>query len=52
MSMTEANSRTGEDVSPVTEVKSAMAGFMNDFKGFQSDIFERLQQQENKISTM
>ncbi|MEL6118494.1 MAG: phage major capsid protein [Pseudomonadota bacterium] len=52
MSMTEANSRTGEDVSPVTEVKSAMAGFMNDFKGFQSDIFERLQQQENKMSTM
>ena len=52
MSMTEANSRTGEDVSPVAEVKSAMAGFMNDFKGFQSDIFERLQQQENKMSTM
>jgi len=52
MSMTEANSRTGEDVSPVAEVKSAMAGFMNDFKGFQSDIFERLQQQEEKMSNM
>ena len=56
MSMTEANSRTGEDVSadqsPVAEVKSAVAGFMNDFKGFQSDIFERLQQQEEKMSKM
>ena len=52
MSMTEANSRTGEDVSPVAEVKSAMAGFINDFKGFQSDIFERLQQQENKMCNM
>ncbi len=54
MSRTEANSRAGEDVSsdpsPVAEVKSAVAGFMDDFKGFQSDIFERLQQQEEKMS--
>ncbi|MEM6587213.1 MAG: phage major capsid protein [Pseudomonadota bacterium] len=56
MSRTEANSRAGEDVSsdpsPVAEVKSAVAGFMDDFKGFQSDIFERLQQQEEKMSKM
>ncbi|MEO0370067.1 MAG: phage major capsid protein, partial [Pseudomonadota bacterium] len=38
------------DPSPVAEVKSAVAGFMDDFKGFQSDIFERLQQQEEKMS--
>ncbi len=56
MSMTEASSRTGEDVSaslsPVAEVKSAVAGFMSEFKGFQSDIFERLQQQEDKMTKM
>ena len=56
MSMTEGKARTGEDLSedlaPVAEVKSAVAGFMNNFKDFQSDIFERLQQQEEKMSKM
>ena len=50
MSKTEENSRTGEDVSPVGEVKSAVAGFMNDFKGFRADITKRLQQQEEKLT--
>lgn len=48
------NSRTGEGVSdgraPVAEVKSAMAGFVQELKGFQSDIQERLQQQEEKMN--
>ncbi|MEM6375467.1 MAG: phage major capsid protein, partial [Pseudomonadota bacterium] len=50
MSNTETNSRPGEDVSPVTEVKTAMAGFMNDFRGFRADLQQRLQQQEEKMS--
>lgn len=50
MSDSENNSRTGEDVSPVTEVKTAVAGFTNDFRGFQSDIQARLQQQEDKMT--
>ena len=50
MSNTETNSRPGEDVSPVTEVKTAIAGFMNDFRGFRADIQHRLQQQEDKMS--
>lgn len=50
MSNTETNSRPGEDVSPVTEVKTAIAGFMNDFRGFRADIQQRLQQQEDKMS--
>jgi len=54
MSKTEGNSRAGEDLSsdqsPVAEVKSAVAGFMNDLKGFQSDIHQRLQQQEEKMT--
>ncbi|QYX56701.1 phage major capsid protein [Roseovarius sp. SCSIO 43702] len=50
MSKPEGTSRTGEDVSPVAEVKSAMAGFMTDLKGFQSEIETRLQQQEQKMT--
>jgi len=34
----------------VAEVKSAVAGFMNDFKGFQANIQQRLQQQEEKLT--
>ncbi len=45
MSKTEATSRTGEDLSPAAEVKSAVAGFINEFKGFQSDVHNRHQQQ-------
>lgn len=52
MSETEVKSRVGEDVSPVSEVKSAVAGFMNDFKGFRADIQQRLQQQEDKMTKM
>ncbi|SFN88887.1 phage major capsid protein, HK97 family [Roseovarius lutimaris] len=50
MSKTEATSRTGEDLSPAAEVKSAIAGFMSEFKGFQSDVHNRLQQQEEKMT--
>ncbi|MFN3209696.1 MAG: phage major capsid protein [Roseovarius sp.] len=50
MSDSEINSRAGEDVSPATEVKTAVAGFMNDLRGFQSDIQARLQQQEDKMT--
>ena len=50
MSKTEATSRTGEDLSPAAEVKSAVAGFMSEFKGFKSDVHNRLQQQEEKMT--
>lgn len=47
-------SRAGGDVSddhaPVAEVKSAVAGFVQELKGFQSDIEMRLQQQEEKMT--
>ena len=49
-------SGAGRDVrsasAPVTEVKSAVAGFVQELKGFQSDIEERLQQQEEKMTMM
>ena len=50
MSNTERVSRGGEDLSPAAEVKSAIAGFMTEFKGFQSAIQDRLQQQEEKMT--
>ena len=52
MTTTEATSRPGEDLSPVAEVKSAMAGFMKDIKGFQSEMNQRLKQQETKMTMM
>ncbi len=50
MSNSETNSRAGTGVSPVAEVKTAVAGFMNEFKGFRADIQARLQQQEEKMT--
>ena len=50
MSKTEATSRTGEDLSPGAEVKSAIAEFISEFRSFQSGIHNRLQQQEEKMT--
>ncbi|EDM71982.1 major capsid protein, HK97 family [Roseobacter sp. AzwK-3b] len=52
MSKTEAKARTGGDVSPVAEVKSAVAGFMTEFMGFRADILERFKQQDDKMTKM
>ncbi len=52
MSKTEAKARTGEAVSPVSEVKTAVTGFMRDFKDFQTDIKSRLQQQEERLTML
>ncbi|QPM89927.1 phage major capsid protein [Pseudooceanicola algae] len=52
MGLTEKSSRHGEIVSPMAEVKSAMTGFMREFKDFQSDIQERLQQQESRFTML
>ena len=51
---TETESRPGtdpsDDLSPLADVKSAMAGFMSDLKGFRADIHNRLQQQEERLT--
>ncbi|TCS63799.1 HK97 family phage major capsid protein [Primorskyibacter sedentarius] len=52
MSKTETTSRIGEDLSPVTQVKSAIAGFVGDFKTFQDDMSARLQQQEERLTML
>lgn len=39
-------------MSPVAEVKSAIAGFMNEFKGFRASIDAKLQQQEERVTML
>ena len=53
--MTETKARAGEDMplaNPGAEVKSAMAGFMNAFKGFQDDVKLSLKQQEERLTML
>ena len=56
MSKTETKARAGtgasDGLSPATEVKTAMAGFMSDFNTFQTDIKSRLQQQEERMNML
>lgn len=52
MSKTEAKARAGEVMSPVAEMKSAVAGFMNDFKEFKDGIHTRIQQQEERLTML
>jgi HK97 family phage major capsid protein len=53
--MTETKARAGEDLSlahPGAEVKSAMAGFLNAFKGFQDEVKTSFQQQEERLTML
>jgi HK97 family phage major capsid protein len=54
--MTETKARAGEDhpmpSHPGAEVKSAMAGFLNAFKGFQDDVKTSFQQQEERMTML
>ena len=52
MRKTEAKAATGGDLSAVAEVTSAVADFMSEFSGFRADIQKRLQQQDDKMTTM
>jgi HK97 family phage major capsid protein len=51
MTKTEAKARTGEGApsGPTEDVKTAMAGFLSDFRGFQDDLKARMQQQEERL---
>ncbi len=56
MSKTEKKARAGgampDGLSPAAEVKTAMAGFLNEFKSFQDDIKSRLQKQEERMTML
>ena len=52
MTMTERKAGTGEAVSSVQEVKSAIAGFVNEFKGFRANVDKKLQHQEERLTML
>jgi len=54
--MTEIKARVGEalpaTLHPGAEVKSAMAGFLSAFNGFQDEVKQSLQQQEERLTML
>lgn len=52
MSKPELNSRVGEDVSPATELKTAISGFMSDFKDFSHGINAKFQEQDTRMNKL
>lgn len=54
--MTETRTRAGEGLSPdlsaVAEAKSAMAGFLKEFNGFQDEVKQTLQHQEERMTML
>ncbi|SFD76508.1 phage major capsid protein [Shimia marina] len=52
MSKTESDSRIGEDVSPVQDVKAAVAAFMSSFKAFRGDVQADLKQQKERLTML
>ena len=56
MTKTETKARvdTGmpDDLHPAAEVKTALTGFLSEFKGFQADVKSRLQQQEERLTML
>ena len=56
MTKTETKARvdTGmpDDLHPAAEVKTALTGFLTEFKGFQADVKSRLQQQEERLTML
>lgn len=52
MSKTEIPALTGEAVPMVQEVKQAMAGFVNEFKGLKAEVKTKLQQTEERLTML
>ncbi len=52
MSKTETSAPAGEGAPVVHEVKQAVTGFVSEFKGFQSEIEEKLKQTEERLTML
>lgn len=52
MKTSETVSRTGEDLSPVARVGSALAGLVTDFKTLQTDLQDKLYKQEERLTML
>lgn len=51
MNTPETKSRAGEGLSPAEELKTALSGFVTDFKDFTNGINAKLQKQEERMNT-
>ena len=52
MSNPETKARAGDDTSPAGDLKTAMAGFMSDFRAFSTDIHQNIQEQDKRMSKL
>ncbi|MFD1344537.1 phage major capsid protein [Litorisediminicola beolgyonensis] len=52
MQQTETHSRAGEDLSPVVQVGTAIAGLVEDIRALRADLYEKLQQQEERVTML
>ncbi len=52
MTTTETKSRTGENVSPAEELRTAISGFVGEFKTFSTGIHATLQKQEDRMNKL
>jgi len=52
MSRPEAKAAAGGGLSPATQAREAVTGFLSDFKDFQTDLNTKLQQQEERLTML
>ena len=52
MQRTEDIPRPGEALSPTAEVKTAVAGFVSEFKDFRNEMTDRMKQQESRLTML
>ena len=52
MSKPETKSRAGEGLSPAEELKTAIGGFLSDFRQFTNDVQTRIQQQDDRMTKL
>lgn len=50
--MTKTETKSGAAEAPAAEVKSALSGFLNEFRAFQGDIKSKLQKQEERLTML
>ncbi len=52
MAKPETKARAGEELSPAEELKSALAGFVSEFKSFSTDIQSRIDKQDERMTKL
>jgi HK97 family phage major capsid protein len=52
MSKPEAKAQVGEDMSPAEDLKTAISGFMSDFKNFSNGVNAKMQKQDDRMNKL